>query len=108
MLRAICKRSFATYKTSTGLVGLAVDPNGRENLLSLSGKILSSVQKIPAEAQYRIDVEKWFNYIQKVATDNTDVRAIENEIDLGQVEELLEMGNTELELIDYYYGKMAL
>lgn len=38
------RRSFATYKTSTGLVGIPVDPNGRENLLKLSNEILESVQ----------------------------------------------------------------
>jgi hypothetical protein len=36
--------NFATYKTSTGLVGLAVDPNGRENLNALANKVLSSIQ----------------------------------------------------------------
>jgi hypothetical protein len=37
-------RSFATYKTSTGLVGLAVDVNGRDTLLELSSKIKEAVQ----------------------------------------------------------------
>jgi len=32
------------YKTTTGLVGLAVDNNGRENLLSLSAQVLDSVK----------------------------------------------------------------
>ena len=36
--------SFATYKTSTGLVGLAVDPNGRETLISVSQQILGAVK----------------------------------------------------------------
>ena len=39
-------RNFATYKTSTGLVGLAVDPNGRETLQDLSAEILSTVKVI--------------------------------------------------------------
>ena len=39
-------KSFGTYKTSTGLVGLEVDPNGRENLLKLSAKVLDSVKVI--------------------------------------------------------------
>ena len=38
------RRLFGTYKTSTGLVGLAVDPNGRETLLKLSGDILDAVK----------------------------------------------------------------
>lgn len=34
-------------------------------------------------------------------------KAIEDEIDLGQIEEVIEMAKSELELIDYYYGKIA-
>ena len=37
-------RSFATYKTSTGLVGLAVDVNGRETLLDLPASIKETVK----------------------------------------------------------------
>lgn len=33
-----------TYKTSTGLVGLAVDKNGRETLIDLSAQVLESVK----------------------------------------------------------------
>ncbi len=36
--------NFATYKTSTGLVGLAVDANGRETLQKISEQILQSVK----------------------------------------------------------------
>lgn len=39
-----CQRTFSTYKTSTGLVGLAVDPNGRETLLTLSAQIKEAVK----------------------------------------------------------------
>lgn len=37
-------RNFATYKTSTGLVGLAVDPDGATTLLNISKKALDSVK----------------------------------------------------------------
>ena len=37
-------RFMATYKTSTGLVGLAVDPEGRTTLNKLSNQVLASVQ----------------------------------------------------------------
>jgi hypothetical protein len=46
VMRATRVRSFGTYKTSTGLVGLAVDKNGRETLLDLSGQILESVKVV--------------------------------------------------------------
>jgi|LauGreSBDMM110SN_4_FD.fasta_scaffold910350_1 hypothetical protein len=35
---------FGTYKSSTGLVGLAVDPNGKETLKTIINDILSNVQ----------------------------------------------------------------
>ena len=38
------KQTFSTYKTSTGLVGLAVDLDGRQNLINVSAQILESVQ----------------------------------------------------------------
>ena len=38
--------AFSTYKTSTGLVGLAVDENGRQNLINISTQILESVKVI--------------------------------------------------------------
>lgn len=41
----VVTRGFAfTYKTSTGLPGLKVDPNGRENLLKLTDEVLDSVK----------------------------------------------------------------
>ncbi len=43
-LGAPMKRLFGTYKTSTGLVGLAVDPHGRDTLLKLSAEVLEAVK----------------------------------------------------------------
>ena len=41
----VVTRGFAfTYKTSTGLAGLKVDPHGRENLLKLTDEVLDSVK----------------------------------------------------------------
>ena len=37
-------RNLGTYKTSTGLVGLAVDPDGKNTLLKLSTDIIESVK----------------------------------------------------------------
>ena len=38
------KQAFSTYKTSTGLVGLAVDLDGRQNLINISAQVLEAVQ----------------------------------------------------------------
>lgn len=95
-------RKFGTYKTSTGLVGLAVDPHGRENLIAVADEIISSISRVPAGNQYRVNVEKWFSYMKKVANDSSDIRKIEDEIAVGQIEEILSMAKDELELIDLY------
>jgi hypothetical protein len=47
-------------------------------------------------------VEKWFTYMKKVASTQSDIRKIEDEIAVGQIEEILAMAGDELELIDTY------
>ena len=70
-------RNLATYKTSTGLVGLEVDPEGKTTLLNLSGDVLESVKKIPEHSEYRKNVEKWFKYISAECSKTDDIKAIE-------------------------------
>jgi len=60
---------------------------------------------MPSTAQYRVDVEKWFNFITKVATENTEIKKIEDEIDLGQIEEVIEMAKDELHLSKIYFDQ---
>jgi NADH dehydrogenase (ubiquinone) 1 alpha subcomplex subunit 5 len=93
----------ATYKTSTGLVGLEVDPNGKETLMKLSEDVLASVKRIPADAQYRITVENWFKHIHSTCGTTDDIKKIEETLDLGQIEEVIENAKDELTLIDYYF-----
>lgn len=109
-------------KTTTGIVGLNVDPNGRTNLIAVYEKILrelqvgppmhtrrsapESWQAIPEDAAYRKAVEAIATYRLKTAQELEDVRsvirvenslqraeqevAIEEEIGMGQLEELIE------------------
>jgi ETC complex I subunit conserved region len=104
MLSRIARRGFATYKTSTGLVGLMVDPNGKETLLKMSTDVLSSITKIPSSSGYRTDVEKWFTFIHASALKHNDIKSIEDDIGLGQIEEVIKMAEAELDLIEYYHG----
>ena len=96
-------RNLATYKTSTGLVGLEVDPEGKTTLLNLSGDVLESVKKIPEHSEYRKNVEKWFNYISTECSKTDDIKAIEDSMEIGQIEEVIEMAKDELKLVDFYY-----
>jgi len=43
----VAARSLSTYKSSTGLVGLAVDRNGRQTLIEVSAQVLSAVKVRP-------------------------------------------------------------
>mmetsp|Transcript_11320 Transcript_11320/g.24812 ORF Transcript_11320/g.24812 Transcript_11320/m.24812 type:complete len:154 (-) Transcript_11320:55-516(-) len=101
-VNAVVRRAMGTYKTSTGLVGLAVDPNGRENLFNVSQEIMQAVKGVPETSQYRINVEQTFNHIIKTCQEHQDVKAIEDEVDLGQIEELIEMANDELNVVKFY------
>ncbi|CAM9627374.1 unnamed protein product [Scytosiphon promiscuus] len=100
--RATQALRMAVKKTSTGLVGLAVDVNARANFIALQKQILEKIKIIPDHAQYRKDVEAISGYRLKVATETEDEEAIEDEINHGQLEELLVDGKNELKLIDKY------
>ena len=97
--RVLC----AAVKRTTGLVGVPVIPNARAVLVELYDKTLENVKKIPADAEYRKNVEAFTKYRKRVVQENEDVKTIERIIGCGQVEELVEQANDELSLIEDYY-----
>jgi hypothetical protein len=72
---AMVVSQFGTYKTTTGLTGLAVDPDGRANLIRYSLKVLQDVKKIPP-CGYRRNVEEMFGWFFRVALLNEDVNIL--------------------------------
>jgi hypothetical protein len=48
-------------------------------------------------------VEKWCNFFTKVASSTNDIKAIEKEIGLGQLEEVIEMVKDEQKLVEIYF-----
>lgn len=94
----------AAVKKSTGLVGLPVVPNAREELIKIYAKTLEKVKMFPADVEYRKGVEQITNYRLSVVKRLPDHEAIEEEIDCGQVEELLDQAQDELELMDLLQG----
>jgi hypothetical protein len=36
----------------------------------------SSLQRLPEDSGYRVEVEQWYSYIKKVTTEKTDVRIL--------------------------------
>ena len=58
---------------------------------------------MPETAQYRMDVTKWCNYvIATVKANPTNPEAVEDAVQMGQVEELIEMADDEMVCLDTY------
>ena len=58
---------------------------------------------MPETAQYRIDVTKWANFVMKTVKENpNDPEAVEEAVQMGQVEELIEMAEDEMIAMDAY------
>ena len=95
-------RGFA--KTSTGIVGLEVVPNGRAVLMALSEKLLRMVAELPESAHYRKTVEEVYRTRLEACRQHTEVEAIEAALGLGQIEELIKVAQDEEKLIPQMKG----
>lgn len=91
-------------KTTTGIVGLEVMDNGREELIRLSEKILNDIQSIPKEAAYRKNVEEMYNERLRVCKNASSVEEVEGALGEGQVEELIKAARGEEALIPLMKG----
>ena len=100
--RPAAVRGFA--KTSTGIVGLEVVPNGRAVLMTLSEKLLRMVAELPESAHYRKTVEEVYRQRLEACRQHTEVEAIEAAIGLGQIEELIKVAQDEEKLIPMMKG----
>lgn len=99
MFRRLVGPLLSKVKESTGIVGLEVNPNAREELIGLYKLTLEKVQIIPKEAVYRQSVEKFTDFRLKVCEESKEFEEIEKKIGCGQVEELIFQAKDELELI---------
>mmetsp|Transcript_7037 Transcript_7037/g.17961 ORF Transcript_7037/g.17961 Transcript_7037/m.17961 type:complete len:238 (-) Transcript_7037:116-829(-) len=92
-------------KTSTGLVGLAVEPDWYNVMLKKFQLLLDTMEAsdMPETAQYRMNVTKWANFvIATVKANPDDPEAVEDEVRMGQVEELIEMADDEMVCMRMY------
>jgi hypothetical protein len=86
---------------------LAVEPEWYNGILVKFQALLDKMEAsdMPETAQYRMDVTKWCNYvIQKTKENPEDPEAIEDAVQMGQVEELMEMAEDEMIALDCYLG----
>ncbi len=103
---ALLRRGYA--KTSTGIVGLPVVPNSREELMTLSNKILKAVAALPETAHYRRNVEAVYSARLAACKAHSEPEAIEAALGQGQMEELIRMAQDEARLIPKMAGAFAM
>lgn len=85
-----------TPKTSTGLVGLDVQPHAREILIELYTRTAAELAKIPESYHLRKDIENTIRHRLSILLEETDVLRLEEEIDEGQLETLIANAKEEL------------
>ena len=102
---ALLARRAATTKTTTGIVGLPVDPHARETLIALNEKLLDEIKQVPEGAEYRKSVEATCNYRLKCLRENEDEATLEELIGMGQLEELIESQTEELGVLRMYVAE---
>ncbi|KAJ3276072.1 ndufa5, NADH-ubiquinone oxidoreductase subunit [Terramyces sp. JEL0728] len=84
---------------TTGLVGLPVHHSAKPELLSLYSRITHSLQRFPESSVYRQGTLALFNKRIEFIEKTEDLKKIEDEFQLGQMEELIEQAQEELKLI---------
>ena len=91
----------ASFKFSTGLTGLKVDPLARKNLLKQYTNLETKLKQLPADYGYRIEMlnllEERNNLIKNESLSDFD---LEMKIGEGQLEELIEQAEEEHKLIE--------
>lgn len=86
-------------KHTTGITGLAVEPNAKPILLDIYAKTLSALEGVPSTAEYRKTVEALTKERMAVVQGTDDLTVIESTIAAGQVEQLIQQAQDELGLI---------
>lgn len=75
--------------------------NKQKVLIGLYEKTLEAVKQIPDSAAYRANVEKITEYRLEIVNGTEDIDEIETTLNVGQLPEIIEQAEDELELIPY-------
>lgn len=62
---------------------------------------LEELKELPADATYRVNVEKITKYRLSVVQDSEDIDVIEAKLNIGQIPEIIEQAQDELDLIPH-------
>lgn len=91
----------ASFKTSTGITGLEVHSNPLPALHSTLKQTLSLLSSIPSASVYRQGVEATVkSNLSIIEAAKGDVVAVENQMNLGQIEEVLQSATAEQSLVE--------
>ncbi|KAE9554757.1 hypothetical protein FO519_002018 [Halicephalobus sp. NKZ332] len=85
------------HKKTTGLTGLFVNENPHHTLKIVYGRILRALQQIPATAAYRRYTEEIINQRLSLVENEPDIEKLEDKIGMGQIEEVIEQAEYELQ-----------
>jgi hypothetical protein len=100
MFRFVVRRAFAT-KTSTGIVGLEVEPNAHLLLKKVYEETVRKCAPMPDSFLYKTNLVRFAQTRLQILNETSDHAQIEARFDDGKViEEVLEHAKDELELID--------
>ncbi|XP_033613918.1 NADH dehydrogenase [ubiquinone] 1 alpha subcomplex subunit 5 isoform X1 [Fukomys damarensis] len=91
-------RRSGVERTTTGLVGLAVCETPQERLKILYTKILDVLGQIPKNAAYRKYTEQIASERLAVVEAESNVKKLEDQLQLGQIEEVILQAENELSL----------
>ena len=86
-------------KMSTGLAFVDVEPFPRMKLMKLYYLILQEIQQLPEEYGYKYYCREMTRYRMKVVDEHDSIRAIEEKIAAGLVEDLINAAHNELKLL---------
>ncbi|KAJ2698617.1 hypothetical protein FB645_005591 [Coemansia sp. IMI 203386] len=94
------RRDKSVAVVTTGIVGIPVNPNARPQLIALYKKTLDELKaKIPESAAYRQSVETITKQRLSIVEQHEDAARIEELINCGQIEELVDQAQDEIGLI---------
>lgn len=101
----LSRRALAT-KTTTGIVGLEVEPNAHVLLKTVYEQTLRKCAAMPDSYAYKVNLSKFVNTRLKALAETNDHAALEAKFDDGkQIEEVLVHAKAELELLDHVIAK---
>ena len=95
--KARSKVSEDFHKKTTGITGLFVNEHPHRALTVVYGRILRALEQMPRDAAYRKYTEAVVKQRLALVQAENDIKKLEEKIGMGQIEEVIEQAEYELE-----------